>query len=49
MLCDDLEGWGGGGEWEEDSKERGIYVFTQLIHDVVQQKIAQRCKVIIFQ
>ena len=38
-----------GGEWEEGSKGTGIYVFTWLTHDVVQQIIAQHCKVIIFQ
>ena len=33
LLCDDLEGWDGCGERE------GIYVYLQLIHVVVQQKI----------
>ena len=38
LLCDDLEGWDGCGERE------GIYVYLQLIHVVVQQKIIQRGK-----
>ena len=49
MLCDELEGcdgWeiGGGGrlKWE------GIYAYI-LIHTVVQYKLTQHCKAIIFQ
>ena len=30
-------------------KTEGIYVYTQLMHFVVQQKITQHCKAIIFQ
>jgi len=44
VLCDDLEGWDGGlgGRFER----KGIYVYIQLIHSVVQQKLTQHCKVI---
>ena len=37
VLCDDLEGWhaGVGGRL----KREGIYVYLQLIHSVVQQKL----------
>ena len=51
MLCDDLEGWD-----KEDGREAqeggcmGIYVYIQLIHFVVQQKLTQQhCKAIILQ
>ena len=46
VLCDDLEGWNGrmGGRL----KREGMYVYTWLIHDVVQQKLTH-CKIIIFQ
>ena len=40
MLCDDLEGWDG--ELGGKLKREGIYVFLQLIHVVVQQKLAQQ-------
>ena len=46
VLSNDLEGWG----WEwvagELKKER-VYIHTQLIHFVVQQKSMQHCKAII--
>ena len=36
------------GEWE--GQEAGnIYIYIQLIHNVVQQKVTQHCKAIIFQ
>ena len=46
VLCDDLEGWNGrmGGRL----KRERMYVYTWLIHDVVQQKLTH-CKIIIFQ
>ena len=47
MLCDDLEGWDGGVEGR--LKREGIYVSVWLIYVVVQQKIMQHCKAIIFQ
>ena len=38
VLCGDLEGWGGG--WVgKRSKREGIYVYTWLIHFIVQQKL----------
>ena len=45
VLCDDLEGWDGGGV-EGRLKRKGIYVYLQLIH-FVRQKLTQHCKVII--
>ena len=42
MLCDDLHGFGGG----KRSKRDGIYVYIQLIHFIVQQKITEHCKAI---
>ena len=36
-------GWG----WEEGSRREEIYVFSQLIHFVAQQKLSQYCKTII--
>ena len=34
---------------EEKLKRKGIYVYIWLIHVVVQQKLMQHCKTIIFQ
>ena len=48
MLCDDLEGWMGGGVGGRLQRE-GICVCIQLIHFVVQQKLTQHCKAIILQ
>ena len=46
MLCDDPRGWmvvvGG------RSKRERIYVYIWLIHVIVQQKLTQHCKAIIF-
>ena len=47
-LCHDLKGWGGGVVAGRLGKE-GIYEYMWLIHDVVQQKLTQRCEGIIFQ
>ena len=44
MLCDELEGWHGGGR--EVTRE-GIYIYISLIHFIVQQKLTQLCKAII--
>ena len=49
MLCDDPDGrmgWGGvvGGMF----KREVIYVCLELIHIVIQQKLTQHCKTIIF-
>ena len=46
-CCDDLEGSDGGNGVERRTKRVGIYVFTWLIHFVVQQKLTQHCKAII--
>ena len=37
VLWNDLEGWDVGGRL----KREGIYVYTQLIHFVIQQKLTQ--------
>ena len=46
VLCDDLAEWDGGGEGSVDRK--GIYVYLQLIHTVIQQKLTQHCKQLSF-
>ena len=48
VLCDDLEGWDGGGV-EGRLKRKGIYVYLQLIHFILQQKLIQYFKAIILQ
>ena len=43
MLCNDLEGWdGGGGRLQRE----GVFVYIWLIYVVVQQKRTQYCKAI---
>ena len=50
MLCDLLEGWDReGGREAQEGGGMGIYVYIQLIHFVVQQKLTKHCKVIILQ
>jgi len=44
MLCDDLNGWDVG---RGRSKREGIYVYIELIHFIIQQKLTQYCKTII--
>ena len=48
VLCDDLEGWAGGGDGKE-VQEEGIYVYLWLIHVVIQQEPAKHCKAVILQ
>ena len=48
MLCDDLDGWDGGGGWVGGPKGE-IYVYIYLIHSVIQQKLTRHCKAIILQ
>ena len=43
VLCDDLDGWDGGGVGGVSQRE-GIYVYIWLIHFAVQQKLTQHCK-----
>ena len=47
MSCDDIDGQdtGSGRRLERE----GIYVYIQLIHIVVKQKLTQHCKAIILQ
>ena len=48
MLYDDLEGWDReDGREAQEGGDMGIYVYIYLIHFVLQQKLAQHCKVII--
>ena len=50
MLCDHLEGWDREGRRETlEGGDMGIYVYIQLIHFVIQQKLTQQCKAIILQ
>ena len=49
MHCDDLGGRDGDGGVGGMLKRKRIYVYTQLIHIVVQQKLTQHCKEIILQ
>ena len=50
MLCDHLEGCYREGEREtQEVEDMGIYVYVQLSHFVIQQKITQQCKAIILQ
>ena len=46
-LCDTLDGWGGevGGRFRRE----GVYVYMELSHLVVQQKLTQHCKSAILQ
>ena len=45
MLCDHLEGWDreGGREMQEGG-DMGIYLYIQLIHLIIEQKLIQHCK-----
>ena len=50
MLCDHLEWWDREGRKEtQEEGDMGIYVYTVLIHFVIQQKLTQHCKAIILQ
>ena len=49
-FVDNLEGWEReGGREAQEGGDMGIYVYIQLIHFVVQQKLTQHCKAIILQ
>ena len=50
MLCDHLEGWDReGGKETQEGGDMGMYVYTRLIHFVVQQRLAQYCEAVIRQ
>ena len=53
VLCDYLEGWNGAEGSEREVQEKGdtciVYVYIQLIHFTVQQKITQHCRAITLQ
>ena len=43
MLCGDLGGWNG--RWDgREVQEGGDYVYIQLIHFALQQKLTQHCE-----
>ena len=45
VLCDHLEGWDReGGREIQEGGHMGIYVYIQLIHFFIQQKLTQHCK-----
>ena len=50
VLCDHLEGWDREGRRETQERgDMGIYVYVQLIHYVIKQKLTHLCKAIILQ
>ena len=50
VLCDHLEGWDREGRKEtQEGGDVGIYVYIELIHFIVQQKLTHHCKAIILQ
>ena len=50
MLCVHPEGWDGeGGREAPEGEDMAIYVYIELIHFVVQQKLTQYCEAIILQ
>ena len=45
MLCDHLEGWDReGGRETQEGGHMGIYVYVQLIHFVIKQKLTHIVK-----
>ena len=49
MLCDNLEGWAGGGLGGREVQRAGTYVYLQRVHAVEWWKPTRRCKAIILQ
>ena len=50
FVIDHLEGWDReGGKETQEGGDMGIYVYIQLIHFVIQQKLTHPCKAIILQ
>ena len=50
VLCDHLEGWDReDGREIQEGGDMGIYVYVQLIHFVIKQKLTHHCKAIILQ
>ena len=48
MLCDHLEGWNReGGRETQEGGDTGIYIYIQLIHFVIKQKVTHYFKAII--
>ena len=49
-YCDHLEGWDReGGRETQEGGDMGIYVYVQLIHLVIKQKLTHHCKATILQ
>ena len=45
MLCDHLEGWDReGGRETQEGGDMGIYIYVELIHFVIKQKLTHHCK-----
>jgi len=49
VPCEDLESWDVRGSGSGAQEGGDIYIYLELIHAVVQQKLTQHCKAIIFQ
>ena len=50
VLCDHLKGWNReGGRETQEGGDTGIYVYVELIHFIIQQKLTHHCKAIILQ
>ena len=50
VICDHLEGWDReGGRETQEGGDMGIYVYVQLIHFVIKQKLTHHCKAITLQ
>ena len=45
VLCDHLEGWDReGGRETQEGGDMGMYVYIQLTHFVIKQKLTHHCK-----
>ena len=49
MLCDDLAGQDGEAGVGGRPKREGMYVYLELIHRIVQEKLTQHCKETVLQ
>ena len=50
MLCDYLGGWDReGGRETQEGVDMEIFVYVELIHFVIKQKLTHHCKAIILQ
>ena len=46
-ACDHLEEWDREGGSETQEGDMGIYVYAELIHFIIKQKVTHHCKAII--